>query len=207
MTLYWLELMSLHEGNPILIERLHDGEISANKTGNSFSRVAVDVALEQTINAKAKSRLKGIMAFADVASAVNRWVVTNSMRNQLANFSLELVDLKHTIDGNKELRQRRTEKDKYNLENIKSLLRSTLNPFNCITDKCVLFNIKTGRQIPKSGESYLLIVIKIGEEKGDAFVDECRQNLETFEQPLRRATIHNFASQNLLKKSKSKQIK
>ena len=61
------------------------------------------MALEQTINAKEKSRLKGIMAFADFASAVNRWVVTNSMRNQLANFSLELADLKHTSDGNKRI--------------------------------------------------------------------------------------------------------
>ena len=162
------------------------------------------MALEQTINAKAKSRLKGIMAFADVASAVSRWVVTNSMRNQLANFSLELADLKHTTDGNKELRQRQTEKDKYNLENIKSLFRSMLNPFSCTTDKCALFNIKTGMQIPRSGESFLLNVIKISEE---TFVDECRQNPGRFEQSLRRATIHNFASQNFLKENKSKQIK
>ena len=99
----------------------------------------------------------------------------------------------------KELRQRQTEKDKYNLENIKSLLRSMLNPFSCTTDKCVLFNIKTGQQIPRLGESFLLNVIKISEEKGDAFIDECRQNPERFEQSLRRATIHNFTSQNLLK--------
>ena len=43
------------------------------------------MAPEQTINAEAKSWLKGIMAYADVASAVNRCVVKNSMRNQLAN--------------------------------------------------------------------------------------------------------------------------
>ena len=75
------------------------------------------------------------------------------MRNKLVNSLLELVDLKHTTDGNKELRQTRTIKDKYDMENIKLLLRSTLKPFNCTTKKCVLFNIKAGRQIPKSGES------------------------------------------------------
>ena len=46
-----------------------------------------------------------------------------------------MVDLKHTSDGNKELRQSQTEKGKDDFENIKSLLRSTLNPFNCTTDK------------------------------------------------------------------------
>ena len=97
------------------------------------------MSLEQTINDEAKSSVKGIMAYLD------RWVVTNYMRNQLVNSLLKLVDLKRTTDGNKELRQSRTEKDKYDLETIKLLLRSTLNTLSCTTDK--------------SGESYLLNVI------------------------------------------------
>ena len=108
------------------------------------------------------------MAHADAASVVNRGVVTNYMRNQLVNSLLKLVDLNHITDGNKELRQSQMGKDKCDLESIKLLLRSTLNPFSCTTNKYVLFNIKTGRQIPKSGESYLLNVIKIGGEKRDA---------------------------------------
>ena len=118
------------------------------------------------------------------------------MRNKLVNSLLELVDLNHITDCNKELRQTRTEKDKHDLENIKSLLPPTLNPFSCTTAKYVLFNIKTGRQIPKSGESYLLNVIKIGEEKREIFVDERQKNPERFEQPLKRATIHNFPSES-----------
>ena len=53
----------------------------------------------------------------------------------------------------------------------------------------------------------MLNVIKIGDKKRDAFVDKCRKNPERFEQPLKRASIHNFAPENLLKKNKSKQIK
>ena len=44
------------------------------------------------------------------------------------------------------------------------------------------------------------MLLKIGEEKQDAFVDECRKNPERFEQPLKTATIDNFASENVLKK-------
>ena len=133
--------LCLPEENPILIEILRNGGFSVNRTGNSFSRFRVDMVLEQIINAEAKSRLKCIMVYADVVSAINRWVVTNSMRNQFVNSLLELVDLKYTTDGNKKLTQSQTEKNKYDLENIKSLLRSTLNPFSCTTNKYVLFNI------------------------------------------------------------------
>ena len=133
--------LCLPEENPILIEMLHDGGFSVNRTGNSFSHFRVDMVLEQIINAEAKSQLKCIMVYADVVSAINRWVVTNSVRNQLVNSLLELVDLKYTTDGNKKLTQSQTGKNKYDLENIKSLLRSTLNPFSCTTNEYVLFNI------------------------------------------------------------------
>ena len=79
MTFYSLELMSLPEENSILIEMLHSGGFSVNRTGNNFSGVEIDIALQQTINVEAINRLKCIMAYADVASAVNRWVVTNSV--------------------------------------------------------------------------------------------------------------------------------
>ena len=100
--------------------------ISVSRTGNSFSRVGVDMAHEQTINSEAKSSVKSITASADVASAVNRWVVTNYMINQLLNSLLKLAGLNHTTDGNTELRQSRTEKYIFDLESIKLLLRSTL---------------------------------------------------------------------------------
>ena len=105
------------------------------------------------------------MVYADIASAVNGWVFTNSIRNQVVYFLLELVDLKQKTDGNNEIRQSQAEKDKYDLINIKSLLRSTLNPFNYTTSKYVLFNIKAGRKIRQSVKNYLLNVIKIDKEK------------------------------------------
>ena len=105
------------------------------------------------------------MVYADIASAVNGWFFTNSIRSQLVYFLLELVDLKQKTDGINEIRQSQAEKDKYDLVNIKSLLRSTLNPFNYATSKYVLFNIKAGRKIRQSVKNYLLNVIKIGKKK------------------------------------------
>lgn len=39
-------------------------------------------------------------------------------------------------------------------------------------------NTKIERKIPKSGKSYLLNVMKIGEEKRDAFAYECQKTLK-----------------------------
>ena len=72
MTYYALELENIQNEKPQVIEYLKNGAFSVNRTGKAFSGAAVDMALEQTINAEAKNRLKGIMAFADVNSAVNR---------------------------------------------------------------------------------------------------------------------------------------
>ena len=72
MTYYALELENIQNEKPQVIENLKNGAFSVNRTGKAFSIVAVDMALEQTINAEAKKRLKGIMAFTDVNSAVNR---------------------------------------------------------------------------------------------------------------------------------------
>ena len=75
-------------------------------------QVGVDMGLEQTINADAKNRLKGIMPYADISSAVNRWMVTGAMRAEIINELLEVADMKNTDAGNKDLNQPRMEKDK-----------------------------------------------------------------------------------------------
>ena len=60
------------------------------------------MALEQTINAEAKHRLKRFMAYADISSAVNRLLVTSSLRSQIVNGLLEIADIQPPIEGNKE---------------------------------------------------------------------------------------------------------
>ena len=55
------------------------------------------MGLIQTINVEAKSRLKGIKGVADASTAVNRWVVTGSMRSQFVNSLPEISDMKTMI--------------------------------------------------------------------------------------------------------------
>ena len=56
--------------------------------------------LEQIMNTERKIRLKGIIAFADVNTAVNRWLITSSMRTAIANKVLNIAGLGPNEDEN-----------------------------------------------------------------------------------------------------------
>ena len=104
------------------------------------------MALEQTINAEVTSCLKGIIAFADVSTAVNRWVLTGSMRSQIVNKLLETADTKSYDSGNKEQNKVRLERDKKDLEKMEEICATT-NPFQTsVHREDVLFNLHTGKQ-------------------------------------------------------------
>ena len=113
MPLYSLDLATLETIQLDLENALTEGGFSVNRTGKSFAGVPADAALEQTISANAKSRLKGIMTFGDISKiclkgimtfgdiskirlkgimtfgdiskAANCWVVTGSMKIKILN--------------------------------------------------------------------------------------------------------------------------
>ena len=85
MSLYSMELTNLKTQRPEVFHSLSKGAFSVNRTGKAFACVGTDTVLEQTINVHVKSRLKGIMQYADVPTTVNRWLVTSLMKTQLVN--------------------------------------------------------------------------------------------------------------------------
>ena len=70
------ELIGLPEENSVL-NKCYILEGFQSTEEESFSRVEIDMTLEEVINAELKSRLKGIMAYANVGSAVSRWIIRN----------------------------------------------------------------------------------------------------------------------------------
>ena len=57
-----LELLNLNSENPHTDEVLRNGGFTMNRTSNPFKNVDVDMALNQIINARTKSKPKGMMA-------------------------------------------------------------------------------------------------------------------------------------------------
>ena len=107
MSLYSLDIANLETSQSNLQNVLTEGGFSVNRTRQSFASVPVDMALEQTINTNAKNSLKGIMAFADISTAVNRWIVTTSMKSKILNAVLDYADKNISYDESKELRASR----------------------------------------------------------------------------------------------------
>ena len=118
------------------------------------------MALDQSINEHAINCLKGDMAYADINSAVNKWHVNNAMRSEIANALLEHVNMKSNEGDNKEVKEQRKKGDKEDLEKLKKLIPSMINSFLQRKLKDYLFNLKTGKQITKVAETYLLDVMK-----------------------------------------------
>ena len=110
------------------------------------------------------------MAYADISTAVKRWITTNSMRSELVSQVLEIADLDKVIDVTKELCQTRKIKDKDDIEKIKAVIKTTLNLFDKAVNENALFNIRTGRALQRNGEECLLTIKDEGEKRRDAFI-------------------------------------
>ena len=203
MVFYSLELANL---NTEIKAMLRNGGFSVNRSGKPFSEVAVDMALEQTINADAKNRLKGIMKYADVSTAVNRWTVTNSMKSELVNRLLEIYGMSESSSGHKETQGPRMKRDNRDLSKLKKAITETMNPFDENLNKNILFNIKTGRKANIEAEEYLLNIFNRGLEKRDTFVDACKNDANRFESTITKTKITNFVTDNAIKKNKSRKV-
>ena len=131
------------------------------------------MASEQTISGEAKSRLKGIIAFVDVNTAVNRWLITSSMRTEIVNKVLNIAALSPNDDENKnkEVFPTRVKRDPRDLENICNSILEIINPFDPSINKDVLFNIKTGRKTSPAAKHYHFSMISEGECKRDTFIN------------------------------------
>ena len=202
MSLYSLDLANLEISQPDLQKILTEGGFSVNRTGKSFASVPVDMALEQTIDANAKSRLKGIMAFADISTAVNRWIVTASMKSKILNAFLDYADKNISYDESKELHAFRIRAEQNHLSKLKKVIKATVNPFSKQLNKDFLFNIQIVTQASKNVEKCLLTLFKCGQAKRDVFVSECSSTSERLNEPIRKTTITTFASENFKRKNK-----
>ena len=168
MAYYALELVNVKNAKPEVMEALMKRAFSIKKSGNAFAGEPVDMVLEQSINVHAKNRLKGIMVNADIDSAVNRWHVTSAMRSQIANALLEYADMKSNEGGNKEAKERMKKRGNEDLEILKKLITSTINPFHERIHKDYLLNLKTVNHVTKVAEMYLLNIMQEGKRQRDA---------------------------------------
>ena len=92
-------MMSLEEKHPAAREALQAGEFLVQRsTSSSFSQVAVDQTIEQTINRDTKSK-GGIIGFSLNKGAVQRWLLTSHERAAITQAYREMAGLPSMTDG------------------------------------------------------------------------------------------------------------
>ena len=193
MSKYQLDLLNITITHPGLKELLIAGLFSIRRTDNQFSRVPVDLTLEQTINADAASRMTGYTDATNNYSARLRWSATKGARAALIGAMLDMAGLNATGDDQSHVSHSRIARDNKDLQNLLKTVDGFANPFTVASE--TLVNIQTGKAATNEITESLLNVEKIGKEKHDAFVTECINDPTRFERSIAQNRLRTFADQ------------
>ena len=193
MSKYQLDLMNITITHPGLKEMLLAGLFSIRRTDNQFSRVPVDLTLEQTINADAASRMTGYTDSTNNYSARLRWSATKGARAALIGVMLEIAGMNTTGDDQVHLTQSRIVRDNNDLQKLLKTIDGFANPFTVESESLV--NIQTGKAATSDITMSLLSVEQIGKGKHDTFVTECINDPTRFERPIAQNQLRTFADQ------------
>ena len=75
-----LFLRKLKSADPKMLEVMEKGAFSIRRIRKGYSRSAVDLSLEQTVNWDASSQIKGVVTFRNSDHAMRRWSLTMTQR-------------------------------------------------------------------------------------------------------------------------------
>lgn len=195
------DLMNIEETHAGLLMEFESGALSVRRTKKNFCRSAVDLTLEQTINANAANRLTGITAFRNSVSARQRWSETHTVRTAVTAHFLEMLNLvKLSEDSENEYHSKvfRQQTNKFMEELCKNI-----NPFSGDINQSKLFNLSTGKAASEETTEFLLNVDSFGAKQMKTFISECHNDCARFDRPIKRNTIKNFTVETCKTKNPS----
>ena len=114
---YHDNLLKLKESHPEVYKSFSKGFFGIKRTNKKFSRLPVDLTLEQTINADAASQKVGITNLTNSVSARQKWADSHYIRTEIISNLKDDLNLSSNDDISKELKQSRIEK--YNRDLLK----------------------------------------------------------------------------------------
>ena len=170
------------------------GNFSIKRISKPFSKTAIDLTLEQTINADTASQRTGITAMTNSISARQRWAKMHHISTTMISNVFNELGLTRSDDVSKELKPNKIRKNCNDINALTNSIIDTMDPFSNEINKEVLFNIATGKAAPKEIEDFLLNIETIGSIARDKFVNECKEDPKRFEQGIPRQKLRTFAA-------------
>ncbi len=141
MSLYHLNLLNMEKTHPEIRTSFEGGAPSVHRTRHSFSRSAVDITLEQTVNRDAAFRHSGIASFTQNINARKRWTIIRSFRGAIVSSLLETAGITLMEDSVQELKPSRIDRDNRDLSNAIAGIENALNPFSIDDDALYCLNM------------------------------------------------------------------
>lgn len=188
------DLINIKYTHPGLLEEFQNGALSIRRTAKDFCRSAVDLTLEQTINADAANKLKGITAFTNSLFARQRWSETHSVRTAIITHllgSLHLVKLPENIEP-----KYQSKKFHQQLKTFSQEVCKNIDPFSEDINPSKLFNLTSGRAASQDTAEFLSSVELNGTNKMKMFIKECQEDINRFERPIKKNVIKSFATES-----------
>ena len=191
------DVQKLELTHPDVYKEFAEGNHSISRSGQPFSQVSTDMALEQSINADSKSS-GGVIGISQSPSALERWFLTIHERASITSALKAMFGLQDGDQAShKEAAPRRVRRDEEDVKKMISCFSSGLmtNPFNLDSD--ALLNIATGVVLPEDVAQTLVHSTEKGRQQMKAFLEQrINNNAVGFWEPIRNMKIKTFSSAN-----------
>ncbi|CAH1100731.1 unnamed protein product [Psylliodes chrysocephalus] len=178
---YLDNLNNINETHPGLEDDFKKCFFGIKRTEKSFSRIPIDLTLEQTINTDAARRLSGISDFTNSIAARQRWTKSHSIRAVLISHVLDVCGLKQNQDVTADLKPSRIKMYAKQVTDFLNILENNFNPFDTSLDRDNLYNIATVKPTTTDVAEFLLNIEKNGDILRKHFINECADIEERFD--------------------------
>ena len=209
LPVYLADMQKLHETAPEVYQEFMQGNHPVSRSGQPFSQVWTDMALEQSINLDSKTR-GGIIGITQKPGTLERWFLTAHERAAITSATKGMCSISDSdrVGTHKEGGQKRVHRDEEDVQKLLTTIKERMaNPFEIESSaddgSIPLTNLATGVVMPPEAAVRLVNLESIGRQHLETFIkSRINSNEVSFWEPLTRLNIKTFAS--LSKKTQAK---
>ena len=121
--------MKLNETHLEVYNEFKQGWFTIRRTEKPFSSTAIDLTLEQTVNAEAASQHLEVLSITNSISARQRWAESHYLRTSIVSTMLEHLGMTKKDDVSQHIKPNRIKKANASVRQVLHVLKETVNPF------------------------------------------------------------------------------
>ena len=205
---YLITFLNLPEIHPGCKELLEQNGFSVSRSSVPFSRNAVDITIEQTINRHAKSQ-GGIIGFSRNYAAYYRWCITPHIRAKYVEATLQRTEMSSDeISSHKDLRPAQMQSSEHDVKRVLEATSGFTNPFSSSVEDNELYCLSSGVPAKPDIAKDLIEAQDIGRKAMEDFISTRLVDKSVgFHNPIKRNKLKTFAAIEVKKKLTSSQNK